>query len=156
MLNAHPKVASVGELKQLVRFAQLDKTKNQLQCTCGAPSILNCGFWSDVSTLTEATIGRTIGQLNVEDYEDVKGFDRDNTALFQAIAAVSGKRYVVDSSKHIARLSLLIEKSRSRCVSHLSDSGSQRTDLLVPKPIVELWSSSSRITCAQTAQFTSL
>ena len=109
MLNAHPKVASVGELKQLVRFAQLDKTKNQLQCTCGAPSILNCGFWSDVSTLTEATIGRTIGQLNVEDYEDVKGFDRDNAALFQAIAAVSGKRFVVDSSKHVTRLSLLIE-----------------------------------------------
>ena len=40
MLNAHPKVASVGELKQLVRFAQLDKTKNRLQCTCGAASIL--------------------------------------------------------------------------------------------------------------------
>ena len=111
MLNAHPEMVSVGELKQLGRFAHLDRAKKRLQCTCGAASILECVFWSDVSSLTKAAAGRTIGELNVEDYDEVESFDRDNTALFQAIVSVSGKRYVVNSSKHIARLSLLIKNS---------------------------------------------
>lgn len=38
MLNARPDVISVGELKQLRRFARLEKT-NGLQCTCGAESL---------------------------------------------------------------------------------------------------------------------
>ena len=109
MLNAHPEVASVGELKQLGRFARLEKPNRQLRCTCGAESLLSCKFWARVSDLTKAAAGRTIGELNVEDYDEVESFDRDNAALFQAIATVSGKRYVVDSSKHVARLSLLIK-----------------------------------------------
>jgi hypothetical protein len=100
-------VASVGELKQLGRFARLEKPNRQLRCTCGAESLLTCEFWTRVSALTKAATGKNIGELNVEDYDDVESFDRDNAALFQAIAAVSGKRYVVDSSKHVARLSLL-------------------------------------------------
>ncbi|MGH6824188.1 sulfotransferase [Methyloceanibacter sp.] len=109
MLNAHPDVASVGELKQLGRFARLEKPNRQLRCTCGAESLLSCEFWTRVSAHTLGATGRTIGELNVEDYDEVKSFDRDNAALFQAIASVSGKRYVVDSSKHVARLSLLTE-----------------------------------------------
>ena len=109
MLNAHPEVASVGELKQLGRFARLEKPNRQLRCTCGAESLLSCKFWTRVSELTKAATGRTIGELNVEDYDEAESFDRDNAALFQAIATVSGKRYVVDSSKHVTRLSLLIE-----------------------------------------------
>jgi len=109
MLNAHPEVASVGELKQLGRFARLEKPNRQLRCTCGAESLLSCKFWTRVSDLTKAATGRTIGELNVEDYDEAESFHRDNAALFQAIATVSGKRYVVDSSKHVARLSLLIK-----------------------------------------------
>jgi hypothetical protein len=109
MLNAHLEVASVGELKQLGRFARLEKPNRQLRCTCGAQNLLSCKFWTRVSALTKAAIGRTIGELNVEDYDEVESFDRDNSALFQAIASVSGKRYVVDSSKHVARLSRLIK-----------------------------------------------
>src|SRR5262245_21532775 len=109
MLNAHPDVASVGELKQLGRFARLEKPNRQLHCTCGAESLLSCEFWTRVSAHTKAATGRTVGELNVEDYDEVESFDRDNAALFEAIAAVSGKRYIVDSSKHVARLSLLIK-----------------------------------------------
>jgi hypothetical protein len=95
MLNAHPEVASVGELKQLGRFARLEKPNRQLRCTCGAESLLSCKFWTRVSDLTKAATGRTIGELNVEDYDEAQSFHRDNAALFQAIATVSGKRYVV-------------------------------------------------------------
>jgi hypothetical protein len=109
MLNAHPDVVSVGELKQLGRFARKEKLGRRLRCTCGAESLLNCEFWTRVSDRTEAATGRTIAELNVEDYGNHKDFDEDNTALFRAISAVAGKRYVVDSSKQVERLSLLIE-----------------------------------------------
>ena len=109
MLNAHPDVTSVGELKQLGRFARLEKPNRRLRCTCGADSLLTCEFWTKVSALTKAATGRTIGELNVEDYEDKAQFDEDNVALFEAIAAVSGKHYVVDSSKQVTRLALLLE-----------------------------------------------
>jgi len=109
MLNAHPEVVSVGELKQLGRFARQEKASRRLRCTCGADSILTCDFWTRVSELTEAAIGRTIAELNVEDYAETESFDRDNVALFQAISAVAEKRYVVDSSKQVARLARLLE-----------------------------------------------
>ena len=41
MLNAHPEVASVGELKQLGRFARLEKPNRRLRCTCGAEQSLD-------------------------------------------------------------------------------------------------------------------
>lgn len=109
MLNAHPEMVSVGELKQLGRFARREKAHRRLRCTCGADSILTCDFWTRVSALTEAAIGRTISELNVEDYAETESFDRDNVALFQAISAVAEKRYIVDSSKQVVRLAHLLE-----------------------------------------------
>ena len=108
MLNAHPEIVSVGELKQLGRFARYEKNGLH-QCTCGAESIWTCPLWSQVEPRTQATIGRSLSDLNVEDYADVGSFNRDNVALFNAISAASGKRYIVDSSKHRDRLSLLIQ-----------------------------------------------
>jgi Sulfotransferase family len=108
MLNAHPDVVSVGELKQLGRFARLEKPGRRLRCTCGAESLWVCEFWSKVSAHIEASIGRTIGNINVENYDDAESFDRDNAAVFRAVAEVSGKDYVVDSSKQIERLERLM------------------------------------------------
>jgi len=109
MLNAHPDLVSVGELKQLGRFARFEKPGRRLRCTCGAESLVSCDFWSRVSAVTEAKIGRTIRDLNVEDYDHVDTFNDDNVALFEAIATVAGKRHVVDSSKQVTRLARLLE-----------------------------------------------
>jgi len=109
MLNAHPDVVSVGELKQLGRFARFEKQGRRLRCTCGAASLFDCDFWSRVSALTDLAIGRTIRELNVEDYGDRDTFNEDNVALFQAIATVAGKSNIVDSSKHVTRLARLLE-----------------------------------------------
>lgn len=109
MLNAHTDVVSVGELKQLGRFARQEKPGRRLRCTCGAESLLTCEFWTRVSDLTKTGTGRTISELNVENYGSHKDFDEDNAALFQAISSVAGKHYVVDSSKHAGRLSLLMK-----------------------------------------------
>ena len=155
MLNAHPEVASVGELKQLGRFARLEKPNRQLRCTCGAESLLSCEFWTRVSALTKAATGRTIGELNVEDYQDKAQFDRDNAALFQAIAAVSGKRYVVDSSKHVDAACAAAREPRSRRVPVFLLRDPKGTDLLVAKNRRRACSDSSAITSAPTAKFTS-
>src|SRR5262245_41825225 len=108
MLNAHPEIVSVGELKQLGRFVRHEKPGRRLRCTCGAETLLTCDFWSGVSDHTKAATGRSISELNVEDYCNQKRFAEDNAALFRAIATVSGKRLVVDSSKSAERLSLLM------------------------------------------------
>ncbi len=108
MLNAHPQAISVGELKQLGRFARLEKIGRRRRCTCGAASIYDCEFWKDVSAFAESK-GRHLKELNVEDYADRESFDRDNVILFKAIAHASGKNYIVDSSKHPTRLMLLMQ-----------------------------------------------
>ena len=119
MLNAHPEIVSVGELKQLSRFARFTKKKGAHRCTChlempccGAKSVLTCPFWSEVSARTEQSIGRRIDQLNVEDYEAREPFDQDNIALFNAISITAGKQFVVDSSKSRSRLQLLLANKK--------------------------------------------
>src|SRR5262245_10158305 len=111
MLNAHPDIVSVGELKQLGRFARKEKIHRKLNCTCGAQSLWACDFWREVSARTKSAVGRTIGELNVEDYGNQKRFNEDNAALFRAISAVAEKGHVVDSSKNVERLALLFENT---------------------------------------------
>lgn len=109
MLNAHPEVASVGELKQLGRYARFARKRGRIpECTCGAPSLGECPFWARVAAITKEATGQTLGDLNVEDYADAESFERDNPVLFDAISAAAKKRYIVDSSKNPDRLALLL------------------------------------------------
>lgn len=109
LLNAHPDMASVGELKQLGRYANFARKRGRIpQCTCGAQSLAACPFWGKVSTLIEARTGQALGELNVETYADRASFERDNVALFAAIAESAGKRVIVDSSKNADRLERLL------------------------------------------------
>ena len=109
MLNAHPEVVSVGEVKQLSRYARSTRARGRrARCTCGAHSLGACPFWSLVGAISESRTGQSLNELNVEDYADVTSFDRDNVLLFSAIAEATNKRYIVNSSKNIVRLELLI------------------------------------------------
>ena len=109
MLNAHPEVTSVGELKQLGRFAHPAGDKFNKSCTCGAPRLWDCVFWERVNAFIHDATGQTLADLNVDNYGDVKTFRADNALLFKAIAATAGTPVVVDSSKNWRRLSLLID-----------------------------------------------
>jgi hypothetical protein len=110
MLNAHPDMASVGELKQLTRYTRFQRGRGRTpRCSCGAESLGKCDFWREVDDITVKHGGRHLGDLNVEDYADAETFQRDNTLLFGAIAAAAGKKIIVDSSKQIERLALLVE-----------------------------------------------
>ena len=107
MLNAHPDLVSVGELKQLGRFARFSKPK-QPRCTCGKLTLWDCDFWKSVNDVIKRISGKTIADMNVEDYEEFDSFEKDNIVLFKAIAEASGKNFIVDSSKSRSRLQLLL------------------------------------------------
>ncbi len=110
MLNAHPEISSVGELKQLTRYARFERDRGRLpRCSCGAPNLGRCPFWTKVDEVAKARGGRNLGELNVEDYAEVETFQRDNALLFRAIAEATDKDVIVDSSKQIERLALLLQ-----------------------------------------------
>jgi hypothetical protein len=109
MLNAHPDVVSVGELKQLDHYARLRAGgRRRRRCTCGAPNLDDCPFWAKVNATLQARAGLSLADVNIEDYSDPGKFNADNTALFEALSATIGGRYIVDSSKRVERLELLI------------------------------------------------
>ena len=97
MLNAHPELVSVGELKQLSRYARFNKPK-QARCTCGKLSVWDCDFWKSVNDVTNRISGKTIADLNVEDYEEFVGFQKDNVLLFKAIAECACSFFLITQS----------------------------------------------------------
>ena len=109
MLGAHPDIISAGELKQLGRYARFEKPQHKLRCSCGVDTIFRCEFWNQVNSFTQNRIGKTLDMLNVETYADAASFHHDNVALFDAIATVSARRFIVDSSKSTSRLLRLLE-----------------------------------------------
>ena len=111
MLNAHPDVVSVGEVLKLNRqLAYRDpKRKIYAPCSCGAPSLLECKFWSAVDARTRASTGKSLAELQILDDQKCDPRHAPNVILFEAIAAVSGKNFIVDSSKIPRRLKHLMQ-----------------------------------------------
>jgi len=111
MLNAHPEIVSVGEVLKLNRqLGYRDpESKNYAPCSCGAPSLLQCKFWSAVDAEIRATAGKSLTELDVLDSDTRDPRHAPNVTLFKAIAAVSGKNFIVDSSKIPRRLSQLMQ-----------------------------------------------
>lgn len=107
MLNAHPDMVSVGELKQLARFTGIGEVRRN-RCTCRAKTVHECKFWSAVETRVETATGRKLEALNVRDCSNEETFAADTSILFAGVLAASGKRYVVDSSKGVERLALFM------------------------------------------------
>jgi len=111
MLNAHPDIVSVGEVLKLNRqLAYRDaEKKTYAACSCGAPSLWACKFWSAVDAETRAATGKSLADLDVLDNSIQDPRRAPNVMLFKAIAAVSGKNFIVDSSKIPRRLGHLMQ-----------------------------------------------
>jgi hypothetical protein len=107
MLNGHSRGFTVGEIKQLPRYLGPNRIHNR--CTCGAPSLMECPVWVRVDALVqERSGGRTLADLNIDGYDEIEGCRRDNLLLFEAVGAISGAAYIVDSSKEAKRLEMLL------------------------------------------------
>ena len=93
MLNAHPEIVSLGEVANL---NQLPPKKR--------PNV----FWLSVDRHLRETSGRSLSDLELLDYSLTDPCLAPNVMLFKAIADVTGKRYIVDSSKSPERLAYLM------------------------------------------------
>ena len=110
MLNAHPQIVSVGEILKINRSPKIRRSGAfKSACTCGAPSLGQCEFWSRVIKQIEETEGKTLADLDVQDYRDGDKAHAPNLVLFRAISEVSGKNFIVDSSKLPKRLRYLMQ-----------------------------------------------
>ena len=110
MLNAHPAIFASGELLKLNRQLKVKDARKgtHAPCSCGAPSLWECRFWSAVDRRTRETSGKSLVDLDMLDYRDLDGASAPNEVVFKAVSEVSGKGFVVDSSKLPGRLSYLM------------------------------------------------
>jgi len=110
MLNAHPAIFASGEVLKLNRQLKIKDARRgtHAPCSCGAPSLWECRFWSAVDRRTRETSGKSLVDLDMLDYRDLDGASAPNEVVFKAVSEVSGKGFVVDSSKLPGRLSYLM------------------------------------------------
>lgn len=110
LLGSHSKACSVGEL---IALSTAGKPGRQLQvlarrCDCDAPTKLECRFWSEVDRRLQQVCATSIQTVDL-DIEDPVAFRTVNRAIYKAIADVSGRSWIVESSKWISRYRRLVE-----------------------------------------------
>jgi len=117
MLNAHPEIIAVGELFKLNMklTAKNAESGAQAPCSCGASSLWQCEFWSQVNQHIQSKANKSLNDLDVQAYTDFNENSAPNAAVFRAISEVSEKKFVVDSSKDLARMSYLLKMWDSNC-----------------------------------------
>jgi hypothetical protein len=103
LVSGHSQVVSAGELKML---SNPDPQRRLCSCHRQVPS--QCPFWGGVEQRVKDQVGCSLDQLLLVDGGDDHTFLRHNEALFAAIAQVSGRALIVDSSKSLPRLSRLL------------------------------------------------
>lgn len=112
ILSSHSAVTSVGEVKRLRRPDPCGRTKIRTaattKCTCGAPNILACSYWQEIERVMVGDSGLRLVDLDMMT-KDADTFVAHNRALFHAVSAVSGKRFIVDSSKATRRLEMFLK-----------------------------------------------
>lgn len=129
MLNAHPAIFASGEVLKLNRQLKIKDARRgtHAPCSCGAPSLWECRFWPAVDRRTRETSGKSLVDLDMLDHTELDAVSAPNAVVFKAMAEVSGKSFVVDSSKLPGRLSYLTtlkETSTSiRCILCVSRRG---------------------------------
>lgn len=112
LISAHSQVFSVGEVIHMRDFALgLDRPDERVyikrrDCTCGAETIFDCPFWSRVNQTLQEDNNISCTDFDMRDLTPQR-VRTHNTALFNAITKVSGKRFIVDSSKAPQRLAAL-------------------------------------------------
>ncbi len=94
---------SVGELRVLSSEVPRSKILKERICTCGTIPLKNCSFWKSIDEQLRLHSDLNLESLNLNIEEDHL-FQAHNKAFFKAIQAVSGKSFIVDSSKNIGRL----------------------------------------------------
>lgn len=116
MLGAHSNAFSTGQLAELRAFVDTGD-----HCTCGEP-VATCAFWSDVlrssTNLPGLNASNRFSKILLTAHASARGLTRTEAAeaaaswrVLDTVAATSGARIVIDSSKALLRLARL-DRSR--------------------------------------------
>jgi hypothetical protein len=110
MLYAHPEIIASGEILKLNRqlSERASRKRSLAPCSCGAPNLWECPFWSQVDARVRERAGKSLADLDIQDYAPVEENASPNETVFKAMVDVSGKSFVVDSSKLPKRLAYLL------------------------------------------------
>lgn len=102
LIGSHSRVVGLGEMRHL-------NAPDPSLCSCArGVRVRDCPFWAEVAARVAEDSRLDLWALDLESREpDV--FRRHNRALLEAVAAVSGRRFIVDSSKQAGRLRMLME-----------------------------------------------
>jgi hypothetical protein len=100
LLGSHSKAFSVGELIALSSTERKMRRQRVLErpCDCGAPMKISCPIWSEVERRLQQTCATSLRTIEVES-ADPDEFRTVNREIYDAIAEVSGRPYIVESSK---------------------------------------------------------
>ena len=103
LISGHSAIASVGELKML---AEVDSRRKLCSCHGLEPQV--CPYWHSVEQRLRVSVGLRFDDLRL-DSPDPWINHCHNLALYESVAAVSGCRTIVDSSKGLPRLRDLLQ-----------------------------------------------
>lgn len=110
LLNSHSRVHALGEIDKIDRYAREPASGRRP---------LERAFWRAVRARYEATSSRPLAEIALRrpdgrrlDGDALAAWADDYERLARAIAAVSGKRILVDASKHTGQLDLLVRSAR--------------------------------------------
>ena len=103
LISGHRSITSVGELKMLA-----DSDVRRKLCSCHGLEPRACPYWHSVEQHLQVSAGLGFDDLRLNS-PDPWVNHRHNLALYESVAAVSGCRTIVDSSKGLPRLRDLLQ-----------------------------------------------
>jgi len=110
LISGHDDVVSVGEAKvfDAARRRQGDSiVPESVTCSCGAETLLACGFWRQVDQRIRSQSDLSLARLELS-HPDQSVLEAHNFVFFTAVSEVSGRSVIVDSSKSVDRLERLL------------------------------------------------
>lgn len=110
LLGSHSRTFSVGELIALSSTGKPGRHERILAepCDCGAPTKYACSFWGEVDRRLQSEHATSLRDIDLEPPDPV-AFQAANRTIYEAIAAQTGRSYIVESSKRAARFERLVE-----------------------------------------------
>jgi hypothetical protein len=102
LVSGHSQALSVGEAK---RFSPTNSLK--MSCTCQVELVWDCPFWGQVDSTLQRSSSLTLKTLDLCGGDD-QVFVHHNRAFYTAVAQVTGRNVIVDSSKNFKRLRRLL------------------------------------------------
>lgn len=109
LLGSHSRTFSVGELIALSSTGKPGRHARILAepCDCGASSKCACPFWGEVDHRLQREHASSLRDIDLEP-ADPAAFAAANRAIYDAIAAQSGREFIIESSKRASRFERLV------------------------------------------------